>query len=136
MAFSRVTLALLLAMLLCMGLVASAHEELESMMTGRRMPGRPMACEQKCKYRCSKSSRYKLCFKDCCICCNKCKCVPPGTAGNREMCPCYANLKNSKGTAEEELPPSLGEIRIVVALSISFKWFYLKSSFKQYFNLW
>ncbi|MCO5577621.1 hypothetical protein L7F22_031452 [Adiantum nelumboides] len=82
-----------------MGVVACAHEEMEQayMMTGKQGP---KWCEGKCKYRCSKTFRFKLCYKYCLICCNKCKCVPPGTAGNREKCPCYANLKNSKGTGK------------------------------------
>ena len=60
----------------------------------------PINCRAACAYRCSKASRAKLCLKDCNICCGKCNCVPPGTAGNREVCPCYANLKNSKGTGK------------------------------------
>ncbi|CAI0451684.1 unnamed protein product [Linum tenue] len=37
------------------------------------------------------------CLKYCGICCDKCQCVPSGTYGNKHECPCYRDLKNSKG---------------------------------------
>ncbi|EFJ22284.1 hypothetical protein SELMODRAFT_99234, partial [Selaginella moellendorffii] len=54
-------------------------------------------CPSACDYRCSKASLHNRCIKFCNICCRKCNCVPPGTAGNKEKCPCYNNIKNSKG---------------------------------------
>ncbi|KAK4576832.1 hypothetical protein RGQ29_027393 [Quercus rubra] len=30
-------------------------------------------------------------------CCAKCLCVPPGTYGNKEFCPCYNNWKTKRG---------------------------------------
>nr|C0HLQ0.1 RecName: Full=Cypmaclein; AltName: Allergen=Jun a 7 [Juniperus ashei] len=54
-------------------------------------------CDKECNRRCSKASAHDRCLKYCGICCKKCHCVPPGTAGNEDVCPCYANLKNSKG---------------------------------------
>lgn len=54
-------------------------------------------CEAKCKERCIKAGTYKRCFKYCCICCDKCNCVPSGTYGNKSECPCYGNMLNSKG---------------------------------------
>ncbi|GMN34986.1 hypothetical protein TIFTF001_005020 [Ficus carica] len=40
------------------------------------------------------------CLKYCNICCDKCHCVPSGTYGNKDECPCYRDLKNSKGTSK------------------------------------
>ncbi|XP_024023926.1 gibberellin-regulated protein 3-like [Morus notabilis] len=50
-------------------------------------------CEGLCKVRCSKHSRQNVCKRACGTCCDRCKCVPPGTAGNREMCgTCYTDM--------------------------------------------
>ncbi|KAL6547924.1 hypothetical protein OROHE_009629 [Orobanche hederae] len=54
-------------------------------------------CASKCGMRCSKASIQKRCLKYCGICCGKCNCVPPGTYGNKDACPCYRDMKNSKG---------------------------------------
>ncbi|MQM17923.1 hypothetical protein Taro_050905 [Colocasia esculenta] len=54
-------------------------------------------CAPKCDYRCSKASRQKRCLLYCNMCCKKCLCVPSGTYGNKQECPCYNNWKNKKG---------------------------------------
>nr|UYE91516.1 snakin 5 [Mentha longifolia] len=54
-------------------------------------------CKSKCDVRCSKTGRKNRCLLYCGICCGKCKCVPSGTFGNKDECPCYRDLKNSKG---------------------------------------
>ncbi|XP_047937625.1 peamaclein-like [Salvia hispanica] len=54
-------------------------------------------CDQKCATRCSKAGRADRCLKYCHICCDKCGCVPSGTYGNKDECPCYRDMKNSKG---------------------------------------
>ncbi|CAH2069342.1 unnamed protein product [Thlaspi arvense] len=55
-------------------------------------------CGEKCNVRCSKASRQKYCLRFCNICCEECNyCVPSGTFGNTDECPCYRDLKNSKG---------------------------------------
>ncbi|KAI9200525.1 hypothetical protein LWI28_009415 [Acer negundo] len=54
-------------------------------------------CRSKCKYRCSKASRQKICKRACNTCCERCNCVPPGTFGNKEVCPCYANMTTHGG---------------------------------------
>ncbi|EFJ09718.1 hypothetical protein SELMODRAFT_129438, partial [Selaginella moellendorffii] len=54
-------------------------------------------CTKECNRRCSKAGRPKRCLKCCNICCAKCHCVPPGTYGNRETCPCYATMTNHRG---------------------------------------
>ncbi|ESW15645.1 hypothetical protein PHAVU_007G089800 [Phaseolus vulgaris] len=54
-------------------------------------------CDGKCKYRCGKAERYKMCIRACNSCCERCNCVPPGTSGNQDLCPCYAALTTHGG---------------------------------------
>ncbi|MCD7455754.1 Snakin-1 [Datura stramonium] len=54
-------------------------------------------CDSNCKIRCSKTGRQDRCLKYCGICCEECHCVPSGTYGNKDECPCYRDKKNSKG---------------------------------------
>ncbi|PUZ39788.1 hypothetical protein GQ55_9G369000 [Panicum hallii var. hallii] len=53
-------------------------------------------CPDKCDYRCSATSHRKPCLFFCNYCCQKCLCVPSGTYGNKEECPCYDNMKNKE----------------------------------------
>ncbi|CAL0300647.1 unnamed protein product [Lupinus luteus] len=53
-------------------------------------------CGGKCDYRCSESSD-KDCKTNCIFCCGKCNCVPSGTSGNRQECPCYDKWPNYLG---------------------------------------
>ncbi|XP_045826815.1 gibberellin-regulated protein 2-like [Trifolium pratense] len=54
-------------------------------------------CNGKCNYRCSKTSRKKICLRACTSCCQRCNCVPPGTSGNTHLCPCYASITTHGG---------------------------------------
>ncbi|CAA7032154.1 unnamed protein product [Microthlaspi erraticum] len=56
------------------------------------------SCGGKCNGRCSKAGRQDRCLEYCNICCQKCDCVPSGTYGNKDECPCYRDMRNSKGT--------------------------------------
>ncbi|XP_078443268.1 cypmaclein-like [Wolffia australiana] len=59
------------------------------------------ACPGLCLVRCSKHSRPNHCNRVCQTCCRRCGCVPPGTAGNREMCgPCYANMTTHRNATK------------------------------------
>uniref|UniRef100_A0A368UGK4 Gibberellin-regulated protein 31 n=1 Tax=Glycine max TaxID=3847 RepID=A0A368UGK4_SOYBN len=50
-------------------------------------------CGARCRVRCSLHSRPKICSRACGTCCFRCRCVPPGTYGNREMCgKCYTDM--------------------------------------------
>ncbi|KAE8685961.1 Gibberellin-regulated protein 3 [Hibiscus syriacus] len=53
----------------------------------------PIDCGVACEGRCRLSKRKNLCKRSCGSCCARCLCVPPGTAGNHQACPCYANLR-------------------------------------------
>ncbi|KAG2666207.1 hypothetical protein I3843_15G041500 [Carya illinoinensis] len=57
-------------------------------------------CDSKCAARCAKAGVQDRCLKYCGICCEKCQCVPSGTYGNKHECPCYRDLKNSKGKSK------------------------------------
>ncbi|XP_062020513.1 gibberellin-regulated protein 1-like [Rosa rugosa] len=54
-------------------------------------------CGGACTARCRLSSRPRLCKRACGTCCQRCSCVPPGTAGNYDVCPCYASLTTHGG---------------------------------------
>ncbi|CAI9110930.1 OLC1v1011041C1 [Oldenlandia corymbosa var. corymbosa] len=61
-------------------------------------PGPPIDCDAACGRRCSETKRPRLCKRACGSCCHTCNCVPPGTYGNYEYCPCYFNLKTHNDT--------------------------------------
>ncbi|PIA62232.1 hypothetical protein AQUCO_00200306v1 [Aquilegia coerulea] len=51
-------------------------------------------CPRLCGGRCKLHSRIRHCTRVCVTCCQRCKCVPPGTYGNKEMCgKCYTEMK-------------------------------------------
>ncbi|XP_051150965.1 gibberellin-regulated protein 11-like isoform X2 [Andrographis paniculata] len=56
-----------------------------------------MGCGAACRSRCRLSSRPNLCNRACGTCCSRCKCVPPGTSGNQQLCPCYYTLTTHGG---------------------------------------
>ncbi|KAI4299590.1 hypothetical protein L6164_033035 [Bauhinia variegata] len=58
---------------------------------------RPSDCKPRCTYRCSATSHKKPCMFFCQKCCATCLCVPPGTYGNKQSCPCYNNWKTKEG---------------------------------------
>ncbi|GMH00322.1 hypothetical protein Nepgr_002161 [Nepenthes gracilis] len=57
-------------------------------------------CNVKCGRRCSRASREKVCKRACGACCMRCLCVPAGTFGNKDACPCYAGLKTHGGRSK------------------------------------
>ncbi|PIA48259.1 hypothetical protein AQUCO_01400679v1 [Aquilegia coerulea] len=58
---------------------------------------RPQECGPRCSSRCSATQYKKPCLFFCNKCCAKCLCVPPGTYGNKQSCPCYNNWKTKRG---------------------------------------
>ncbi|XP_009381473.2 peamaclein-like [Musa acuminata AAA Group] len=54
-------------------------------------------CGSKCKVRCSKASLQDRCIKVCGLCCEACRCVPSGTYGNKDECPCYRDKYTGEG---------------------------------------
>ncbi|XP_011028622.1 PREDICTED: snakin-2-like isoform X1 [Populus euphratica] len=60
---------------------------------GNRRLMQDIDCGGLCKQRCSLHSRPNVCTRACGTCCVRCKCVPPGTSGNREVCgTCYTDM--------------------------------------------
>ncbi|XP_076889044.1 peamaclein-like [Bidens hawaiensis] len=58
-------------------------------------------CDAKCGKRCANAGYKERCLQYCGICCNKCQgCVPSTPYANKSECPCYRDLKNSKGTTK------------------------------------
>ncbi|WJX65475.1 hypothetical protein P8452_50133 [Trifolium repens] len=50
-------------------------------------------CIPLCIYRCTFHFMKKSCLTSCMICCDRCKCVPPGFYGNRNKCgKCYTDM--------------------------------------------
>ncbi|KAK2419751.1 gibberellin-regulated protein [Trifolium repens] len=50
-------------------------------------------CIPLCIYRCTFHFMKKSCLSSCMICCDRCKCVPPGFYGNRNKCgKCYTDM--------------------------------------------
>ncbi|XP_055821646.1 snakin-2-like [Solanum dulcamara] len=54
-------------------------------------------CGAACEGRCRLASRQKMCLRACGTCCARCNCVPPGTSGNQELCPCYHDMLTHHG---------------------------------------
>ncbi|KAK2975504.1 hypothetical protein RJ640_027631 [Escallonia rubra] len=66
-----------------------------SAATTKRQPSHE--CAPRCTTRCSNTAYKKPCLFFCRKCCAKCLCVPPGTYGNKQFCPCYNNWKTKRG---------------------------------------
>eukprot|EP00249_Psilotum_nudum_P000169 c10618_g1_i1 orf=440-775(-) len=75
--------------------IPGAEDEVQAYSTGHTL--RLSECPGSCTQRCSKASKHKPCMFYCNLCCSKCLCVPPGTYGNKQVCPCYNNMKNARG---------------------------------------
>ncbi|XP_057524237.1 gibberellin-regulated protein 14-like [Amaranthus tricolor] len=65
---------------------------------GHLPPVKKEDCVPLCEKRCSLHSRKRLCVRACSTCCLRCKCVPPGTYGNKEVCGrCYTDMTTHGG---------------------------------------
>ncbi|XP_052197106.1 gibberellin-regulated protein 14 [Diospyros lotus] len=61
-------------------------------------PKAKIECLPLCEERCKLHSRKRVCLRACTTCCARCKCVPPGTYGNREKCgKCYTDMTTRGG---------------------------------------
>ncbi|KAL9395534.1 hypothetical protein Peur_009787 [Populus x canadensis] len=93
------TLAMAISKLLIASLVVSllVLQEVNASQAASSIPGKNIDCGGACKDRCSLSSRPHLCNRACGTCCARCKCVPKGTSGNLDTCPCYATMTTHGG---------------------------------------
>ncbi|KAJ8771153.1 hypothetical protein K2173_023478 [Erythroxylum novogranatense] len=88
--------SLFLFSLLLLHLVEAQEQIINMDGAPRPAPQSAIDCGVACGGRCRLSKRPNLCQRACGSCCARCKCVPPGTYGNLEFCPCYANLTTRK----------------------------------------
>nr|GMD24261.1 gibberellin-regulated protein 3-like [Ipomoea batatas]GMD27629.1 gibberellin-regulated protein 3-like [Ipomoea batatas]GMD28886.1 gibberellin-regulated protein 3-like [Ipomoea batatas] len=95
----RFLLLLLAFFLFCLSQQVLSDVEIEDHQTHQvvKGPNRRLLpfvdCGGLCKNRCSVHSRPNVCTRACGTCCVRCKCVPPGTSGNREACgKCYTDM--------------------------------------------
>ncbi|XP_061360296.1 snakin-2-like [Gastrolobium bilobum] len=102
----RVLLVFGMLLLVCFSKVSSDLEISKEEDEELRFPDEPLIvkdgnrrlmqaidCGGLCKARCGAHSRPKYCIRACGTCCVRCKCVPPGTSGNREVCgTCYTDM--------------------------------------------
>ncbi|GMH02992.1 hypothetical protein Nepgr_004831 [Nepenthes gracilis] len=98
MAVSKLLSALLLLSLLVLAHLAQAIQTASSSNSpsppagNLGSPGSKIDCGSACVARCRRSKRPRLCQRSCHSCCSRCDCVPPGTSGNYDACPCYASI--------------------------------------------
>ncbi|XP_042507578.1 gibberellin-regulated protein 1-like [Macadamia integrifolia] len=83
--------SLLLVLSLHLLHVVQADDQLESTNAQNTLP-KTIDCGSACATRCQLSKRPRLCKRACGSCCFRCQCVPPGTSGNTDVCPCYATM--------------------------------------------
>ncbi|KAL5552957.1 hypothetical protein UlMin_040358 [Ulmus minor] len=90
---------LMLLLLFCIAQVSSnpsIDEDQETQVGLRGVVNRRLLavdCKELCNARCRLHSRQNVCTRACGTCCQRCGCVPPGTAGNREVCgKCYTDM--------------------------------------------
>ncbi|KAL3733350.1 hypothetical protein ACJRO7_022821 [Eucalyptus globulus] len=94
MALSRLCTTLLLFSLL---LIHQAESDYMVIQLNTAEEPAPLPLHIACDARCRLSSRPHLCKRACGTCCARCDCVPPGTSGNYDACPCYANMTTHGG---------------------------------------
>ncbi|XP_054823424.1 snakin-2-like [Prosopis cineraria] len=101
MAYSRFLLLKAALLLFCFALQVSADVKINDHPSHHSLvvkgPNRRLLpfidCGVRCGERCGRHSRPKICLRACGTCCARCKCVPPGTYGHREMCgKCYTDM--------------------------------------------
>ncbi|RZR78128.1 hypothetical protein BHM03_00003368 [Ensete ventricosum] len=81
--FSAATLLLLLV------LTSSYLHASMAADSGKHWYPSPWQYPRNCKVRCAKAGVMDRCLNYCGMCCEECKCVPSGTYGNKDECPCY-----------------------------------------------
>ncbi|KAL3733341.1 hypothetical protein ACJRO7_022812 [Eucalyptus globulus] len=96
MAISKVSITSILLCLLLLNL-AEAADQTESTKAAASPTSGKIDCDAACAARCQLASRQRLCHRACGTCCVRCNCVPPGTSGNRDVCPCYATMTTHGG---------------------------------------
>ncbi|KAL3840220.1 hypothetical protein ACJIZ3_024811 [Penstemon smallii] len=95
--FKSLLFCLIISTLLFVSFV-QAHETVKTNeIIGYSAGEQKIDCGAECTRRCQLSSRPNSCHRACGTCCARCNCVPPGTSGNEDVCPCYANMTTHGG---------------------------------------
>ncbi|XP_039171982.1 snakin-2-like isoform X2 [Eucalyptus grandis] len=97
MSLSKVLACLLLSLLVFHLLVEAADATEVSTDSVESSAAKKIDCRAACAARCRLASRQKMCKRACGTCCARCNCVPPGTSGNEDVCPCYATMTTHGG---------------------------------------
>ncbi|KAF8022693.1 hypothetical protein BT93_F0265 [Corymbia citriodora subsp. variegata] len=97
MSVSKVLACLLFSLLVLNLLVEAADPTEVSADSVESSAAKKIDCGAACGARCRLASRQKICKRACGTCCARCNCVPPGTSGNRDVCPCYATMTTHGG---------------------------------------
>ncbi|GMI96854.1 hypothetical protein HRI_003354700 [Hibiscus trionum] len=98
MADSKTLLSLLLVSLLMLLRFAESSDPIViKNMVEHSITDEEIDCDEACGERCKLSSRPNLCKRACGTCCDRCHCVPPGTSGNYDVCPCYRDMTTHGG---------------------------------------
>ncbi|KAL3734263.1 hypothetical protein ACJRO7_023589 [Eucalyptus globulus] len=97
MSLPKVLACLLLSLLVLHLLVEAADATEVSEDSVKSSAAKKIDCGAACAARCRLASRQKICKRACGTCCARCNCVPPGTSGNRDVCPCYATMTTHGG---------------------------------------
>ncbi|XAR61661.1 hypothetical protein NMG60_11016141 [Bertholletia excelsa] len=97
MAISKPLLASLLVVSLLLLHLAEAEDHATAANGLEASSVQKLDCGAACDARCRLASRQKMCKRACGTCCARCNCVPPGTSGNQEVCPCYYNMTTHGG---------------------------------------
>ncbi|KAG5033808.1 hypothetical protein AAZX31_04G023600 [Glycine max] len=95
MALSKLLVASLLVSFVLFHLVDADDQSAYAQTQGSLV--QQIDCNAACAARCRLASRQRMCHRACGTCCRRCNCVPPGTSGNQEVCPCYASLRTHGG---------------------------------------
>lgn len=72
---------------ICYSLLGKKEEEEEAICVTNLRDGH-LDCDGARNVRCGLWSRIDECKRACETCCDRCNCVPPGTFGHYEVCPC------------------------------------------------
>ncbi|MED6187329.1 hypothetical protein PIB30_075391 [Stylosanthes scabra] len=97
MALSKLLAASLIIVSFFLLHLTEAYQSVAPPQTIEASLNKQIDCNGACSYRCSKASRQRLCKRACGTCCKRCNCVPPGTSGNQQLCPCYYNQTTHGG---------------------------------------
>ncbi|KAD0377768.1 hypothetical protein E3N88_44359 [Mikania micrantha] len=94
----RFSILLITTLLFFSSSIVIINSTITSMATSSSIGTFGFGCDEKCDNRCAKAGYKERCLKYCGICCEKCKgCVPSSPDADKAECPCYNDLKNSKG---------------------------------------